>query len=160
MPSTCVGPDCQRVRRTAPNVSDNTHVFTIGHETRGTRVDVDSDRVTKLLRLTCCRLNNEEKGYAGITESEIGTRSIRSGAAISLFLLDHSVEKIMILGCWSFDAFMVYIRPHQVMEKTSIMSGDMARSGGAGDLNGRASPRRNKGAIITSRTMPRFYLRR
>ena len=43
---------------------------------------------------------------------------------MSLFLMDHSTAKIMILGRWSSDAFLVYIRP-QVLEWTNNMSRDM-----------------------------------
>jgi hypothetical protein len=41
-----------------------------------------------------------------------------------LFLMDHSPAKIMILACWSSDAFLVYIRP-QVLKWTHNMSWDM-----------------------------------
>jgi hypothetical protein len=63
----------------------------------------------------------------GFAATEIGTRSIRSGAAMSLFLMNHSVAKIMILGRWSSDAFLVYLRP-QVLEWTNNMSTDMLRN--------------------------------
>jgi hypothetical protein len=43
---------------------------------------------------------------------------------MSLFLANHSVAKIMILGRWSSDAFLVYLRP-QVLEWTNNMSADM-----------------------------------
>jgi hypothetical protein len=43
---------------------------------------------------------------------------------MALFLKDHSTAKIMILGRWSSDAFLVYIRP-QVLEWTNNMSRDM-----------------------------------
>jgi hypothetical protein len=43
---------------------------------------------------------------------------------MSLFLMDHSVARIMILGRWSSDAFLVYIRP-QILEWTNNMSKDM-----------------------------------
>jgi hypothetical protein len=59
----------------------------------------------------------------GFNPHEIGNRSIRSGAAMALFLRDHSTAKIMILGRWSSDAFLVYIRP-QVLEWTNNMSRD------------------------------------
>jgi hypothetical protein len=45
---------------------------------------------------------------------------------MALFLMDHSSAKIMILGRWSSDAFLVYIRP-QVLEWTNSMSLDMIR---------------------------------
>jgi hypothetical protein len=48
----------------------------------------------------------------GYNASEIGTRSIRSGAAMGLFLMNHTIAKIMILGRCSSDAFLDYIRPH------------------------------------------------
>ena len=53
-----------------------------------------------------------------------GTLRIRSGAAMSLFLADHSPAKIMTLGRWLSDAFLDYIRP-QVLEWTNNMSSDM-----------------------------------
>ena len=43
---------------------------------------------------------------------------------MGLFLMGHPVAKIMILGRWSSDAFLDYIRP-QVLEWTNQMSGDM-----------------------------------
>jgi hypothetical protein len=55
---------------------------------------------------------------------EIDNRSIRSGAAMALFMKDHLTAKIMILGRWSLDAFLVYIR-HQVVEWANNMSRDM-----------------------------------
>ena len=57
----------------------------------------------------------------GYRPAEIGTHSIRSGAAMALFLARTSVLKIMILGRWSSAAFLRYIRP-QVMEWTAGMS--------------------------------------
>jgi hypothetical protein len=52
--------------------------------------------------------------------------TISNGAAISLFLMDHRPHKIMILGRWSSEAFLVYIRP-QVLKWTNNMSHDMIR---------------------------------
>ena len=63
----------------------------------------------------------------GYGASEIGIRSIRSGAAMGLFLMNHPVAKIMILGRWSSDAFLDYIRP-QVLEWTNQLSTDMIRN--------------------------------
>jgi len=45
------------------------------------------------------------------------------GAAMVLFLDNHSVERIRILGCWSSDAFLVHIIP-KVMEWTNSMAQD------------------------------------
>jgi hypothetical protein len=49
---------------------------------------------------------------------DIGSKSICLGAAMSLFLMDHFVACIMILGRWSSDTFLVYIRP-QVLDWTN-----------------------------------------
>lgn len=57
----------------------------------------------------------------------LGTRSIRSGAAMALFLHNHHPERIKILGRWSSDAFLIYIRP-QVIEWTNLMATDMAKT--------------------------------
>ena len=43
---------------------------------------------------------------------------------MSLFLMDHSPAKIMIIGRWASDAFLVCIRP-QVLEWTHNTSWDM-----------------------------------
>ena len=46
---------------------------------------------------------------------------------MGLFLMNHPVAKIMILGRWSSDAFLDYVRPHQVLEWTNQISSDMIR---------------------------------
>jgi hypothetical protein len=61
------------------------------------------------------------KKTIGYAATDIGTHSLRSGAAMAIFLANESVHKIMILGQWSSDAFLVYILP-QVLERTSGMS--------------------------------------
>lgn len=71
------------------------------------KIEIDSQRIVRNLWRTC-RILGTERGY-GMEEKNLGTKSIRSRAAMSLFLMDHSVEKIMILGRWSANAFMVYI---------------------------------------------------
>ena len=60
----------------------------------------------------------------GYGACDIGTKSLPSGAAMALFLMDHSVTKIMLLGRWSSNAFLNYIRP-QVLEWTNQLSRDM-----------------------------------
>ena len=51
----------------------------------------------------------------GITKDQIGTHSIRSGAAMAMYLGECAVFTIMLIGRWSSDAFLRYIRK-QVME--------------------------------------------
>jgi hypothetical protein len=80
----------------------------------------------------------------GFNGKDIGTKSLRSGAAMGLFLMNHSVAKIMILGRWSSDAFLVYIRP-QVMEWTNQMSADMIAHDSFLDATDRQQPRESGG---------------
>ena len=46
----------------------------------------------------------------GFKNSEIGTHSIRSGVAMTMFLGEIPVYTIMMIGRWSSDAFLKYIR--------------------------------------------------
>ena len=104
---------------------------------RGRQTGITGEELRESLRSTC----REEGGAEtfGYSAREIGTRSIRSGAAMSLFLANHSVAKIMILGRWSSDAFLVYLRP-QVMEWTNQMSGDMIAHDSFFDASSRGNP--------------------
>ena len=47
---------------------------------------------------------------AGIQAGEIGTHSSWSGAAMAMYLCNAAVYTIMMLGRWSSDAFLRYIR--------------------------------------------------
>ena len=59
-----------------------------------------------------------------IKPNEIGTHSIRSGAAMAMYLGGVPVFAIQIIGRWSSDAFMRYIRK-QVEEFTFDVSARM-----------------------------------
>lgn len=112
---------------------------------------VTDNRVISHLRQTCS-IRGQKNRY-GIEPEELGTRSIRSGAAMSLFLQNFSIEKIKILGRWSSDAFLVYIRP-QVLEWTNNMSDSMADLKQFTDLAQRSRGVTNDRA--TSLLSPRF----
>jgi len=51
-----------------------------------------------------------ENDVLEINKNEIGTHLIRSGAAMATYLGECPVYTIMILGWWSSDAFLHYIR--------------------------------------------------
>ncbi len=51
----------------------------------------------------------------GINKEDIGMHSIRSGAAMAMYLGECAVYTIMLIGRWSSNAFLQYIRK-QVME--------------------------------------------
>ncbi len=124
---------CRRVLETVEGASKDTPVCQVGIPSRtGRRVlMVKASDVARTLRLVC--RNEGGASRFGFGPDDLGTRSIRSGAAMALFLMHHSVERIKILGRWSSDAFLVYIRP-QVLEWTSIMASDMVRANDFLDL--------------------------
>jgi len=51
----------------------------------------------------------------GIKKEDVGTHSIRSGAAMAMYLGECPVFLIMLIGCWSSNAFLRYIRK-KIME--------------------------------------------
>ena len=110
-----------RVRRFCVGVNERTPICSINNS------KYKSDRITQaytcsLLRRVCRIFGGEER--FGFRPDEIGNKSIRSGAAMALFLKDCSPEKIMILGRWRSKAYLDYIRP-QVAELTDLLSSDM-----------------------------------
>ncbi len=57
----------------------------------------------------------------GVTNMEdVEMHSIRSGAAMAMYLGECPVFMIMLIGCWSSDAFLRYIRK-QVLTKGLIL---------------------------------------
>ena len=86
---------------------------------------------------------------------------------MALFMMHHSPARIMIMGRWSSDAFLVYIRP-QVLEWTNNMSRDMIKTDSFTDITQHKTqnddPRRRK-TLKTSFNghdsvvvIPRFHL--
>jgi hypothetical protein len=121
-PALRLGRVVQRVLCTVPNVTPHTLICALYNPNTKQTTHLQDEFTLNLLRSTCAMFGG--KPTFGFHPHEIGNRSIRSGAAMALFLKDHSTAKIMILGRWSSDAFLVYIRP-QVLEWTNNMSRDM-----------------------------------
>ena len=88
--------------------------------------EIGSSQVLQLLR-SSCKFHDGEHRY-GIKASELGTRSIRSGAAMALALQGNSSDqKIMMLGRWKSTAFLHYIRP-QVLEWAGDAAQQMSKT--------------------------------
>jgi len=64
------------------------------------------------------------KDRLGFTEEEVGTHTNRSGGAMGMYLVGTPVYTIMLIGRWSSDAFMRYIRK-QVLEMSHRVSSKM-----------------------------------
>ena len=140
----------KRVLRTVPTAGPDTPVSAIYPNNGHSKVTAETLR--RNLRLACTLGGGKE--VFGYEAADIGTRSIRSGAAMGLFLMNHPVAKIMILGRWSSDAFLDYIRP-QVLEWTNQMSADMIRNNSFFDASddrrdSKDNPRNRRSRPITS----------
>jgi hypothetical protein len=124
------GNQVQRILRTLPSATGTTTINTIAY--KGKPGLITNTHVLELLRTTCSSFGG--KATFGFDSHEIGNKSIRSGAAMALFINDISTAKIMILGRWSSDAFLAYIRP-QVLEWTNNMSREMISVDSFFDVN-------------------------
>jgi hypothetical protein len=75
-------------------------------------------------------LRNAVEAYGqtklGISKDDIGTHSIRAGAAMAMYLGECPVYVIMMIGRWSSDAFLSYIRK-QVEQFSQKVSSKMLR---------------------------------
>jgi len=146
----------RRIRRMASSASDTTTINTVN--VKGSMELLTSSFLLDRIRFTCTFFGGRET--FGFSASEIGTKSIRSGAAMALFLMNHSPERIMIMGRWKSTAFLDYIRP-QVLEWTNNMSADMIRHDSF--LDAATAP--STGAPATTSfnghdlIVPRFHLR-
>ena len=67
------------------------------------------------------------KDKLGFEPEDIGTHSTRSAAAMAMFMDDTPVYMIMLMGRWSSDAFLKYIR-RQVLEFSKGLSFRMIRN--------------------------------
>ena len=84
----------QRIRRLIPTATDDTNISTI--IINRSIMKITSTYVRTQLRLTCRTFGG--KAVFGFDAQEIGNKSIRSGAAMSLFLTNTHTDRIMILG--------------------------------------------------------------
>jgi hypothetical protein len=84
---------------------------------------VNSKQVCERLRAAALAIGLDKLGYA---PADIGTHSLRSGAAMAMYLSNVPVFTIMLIGRWSSDAFLRYIR-RQVQEFSRGVSIGMIR---------------------------------
>ena len=68
---------------------------------------VSGDDMKNALRAAASVIGESALGFK---VSDIGTHSIRSGSAMAMYLDDVPVYTIMLIGRWSSDAFLRYIR--------------------------------------------------
>eukprot|EP00957_Ditylum_brightwellii_P156149 11885095-Ditylum_brightwellii.AAC.1 len=79
---------------------------------------------TEVLTNICTAVTCIVKDKLGFTAAKMGTHSNQSSAAMAMYLANTPVFTIMLIRCWSFDAFLLYIRK-QVQDFTKGISGKM-----------------------------------
>ena len=85
----------------SPSSTVNTYLF------RDSLTYVSASDVKRSLRAAADVLGRDRLGFAA---TDIGTHSLRSGAAMAMYLNAVPVYTIMLIGRWSSDAFLKYIR--------------------------------------------------
>jgi hypothetical protein len=107
-----------------PGASADSPVNLVQHAD-GRVTSISSESALHFLRLVATELGPQKLGF---TAAEIGTHSIRSGGAMAMYLAhDIPVYTIMLIGRWSSDAFLLYIRA-QVQEFSKGVSKKMIRN--------------------------------
>jgi hypothetical protein len=112
----------QRVLKFIPGADDSTPLCSTNDALRTKSKFITSEATLTRIRSTCQIYGGKAK--FGFDPKEVGNKSLRSGAAMALFLKGHSSDRIMILGRWKSKAFLDYIRP-QVISWTGCFSNDM-----------------------------------
>jgi hypothetical protein len=88
---------------------------------RNNTISITSEMVENLLKDGIVAIGETK---LGIHCSEVGMHSIRSGAAMAMYLAGVSIFSIMLIGRWSSLAFLKYIRK-QVQEFSFGISSKM-----------------------------------
>ncbi len=93
-----------------PGTSSNTNVS--AYMSNGSVKHITSWQVINAIGNAICAIG---EARLGISKEEIGTHSIRLGAAMAMYLGECPVYTIMLIGQWSSNTLLWYIRK-QVME--------------------------------------------
>ena len=109
----------QRIR-SYPSSSNKSTVNTYVDEL-GNSYQITGPQLLKQLRRATTAIGHESLGFHAC---DIGLHSARSGAAMAMYLAGVPVYTIMLLGRWSSDAFLRYIRK-QVKEFSKGVSSKM-----------------------------------
>ena len=99
-----------------PGADDETPVSAVWRNERTQYVT--SEDMNTALRATAKAIGEDKLGFK---ISKIGTHSLRSGAAMAMTLDQVPVYVIMMIGRWSSDAFLKYIRK-QVFAEPALMA--------------------------------------
>ena len=91
-----------------PNTTPDSTVNTfLSPSSKAPPTQISSTSIRNTLRSTVRAIGKDTLGF---TADDIGTHSLRSGAAMAMYLAKVPTYTIMIIGRWSSDAFLRYIR--------------------------------------------------
>jgi hypothetical protein len=99
-----------------PGTDIHTSVNTYMH--KGKLKEGTSKMILNHLRAMVHHIGKDNLGFKA---SEMGTHSIRSGAAMAMYLADVPVFTIMLIGHWSSDAFLLYIRCFNTLSFSCVL---------------------------------------
>jgi hypothetical protein len=88
-----------------PNTTCDTPVCAVWHHGRPDKITS-----TQVLSALCAASKAVGSARLGFEPSEMGTHSLCSGAAMEMYLAKVPVYTIMLIGRWSSNAFLHYIR--------------------------------------------------
>jgi hypothetical protein len=111
------------IRRVAslPGSTDDTLLYNYASTTNRSFLSISDTNMITVLRAAVTFIGPDELGYEA---ADVGTHSIRSGAAMALVLSGHEAWRIMLAGRWQSQAFLVYIR-EQIQEFSKGVSARM-----------------------------------
>jgi hypothetical protein len=105
------------------------------------------------LRRVAASLGSDNLGY---TPDQIGLHSARSGAAMAMYLAGVPVFTIMLLGHWSSDAFLHYIRKEVQEFSLSVSSKMITRDKFFTLSQSQPNPSVSQGALCNNATRSNF----
>ena len=107
---------------TYPGTSEESTICTFYYNKKLT--EITSNEILTAFRSNATKIGADTLGFK---PEDIGTHSNRSAAAMAMFLDDTPVFMIMLMGRWSSDAFLKYIR-RQVLEFSKGISSRMIKN--------------------------------
>jgi len=107
----------QRVR-SIPEANNDTPIYTYSDEDGCTCI-ITQDLLLKEFRSAVDAIGEDKLGFKS---SEIGTHSNRTAAAMAMFLANTPIFLIMLIGWWSSDAFLKYIRRQVLQSAKGVLS--------------------------------------
>jgi hypothetical protein len=90
-----------------PGSNDDTLLCTYAASSNRSLLAVADANMTSTLRAALTAIGKDE---LGCTAADVGTHSIRSGAAMAMVLSGHTAWRIMLAGRWQSQAFLAHIQ--------------------------------------------------